>query len=125
MRFTKESLNLEKGLDKEWVITNGIGGYASSTIIGVNTRRYHGLLIAPVIPPARRMLILSKIDESFEIDGKKYDLFTNIGKNYIKHGYEYQVSFTKEFMPVFGYKINDVEIKKVICMQHFKNTVAV
>ena len=125
MRFTKESLNLEKGLDKEWVITNGIGGYASSTIIGVNTRRYHGLLIAPVIPPARRMLILSKIDESFEIDGKKYDLFTNIGKNYIKHGYEYQVSFTKEFMPVFGYKINNVEIKKVICMQHFKNTVAV
>lgn len=125
MRFTKESLNLEKGLDKEWVITNGIGGYASSTIIGVNTRRYHGLLIAPVIPPARRMLILSKIDESFEIDGKKYDLFTNIGKNYIKHGYEYQVSFTKEFMPVFGYKINDVEIKKVICMQHFKNTVAI
>ena len=101
MRFTKESLNLENGLNKEWVITNGIGGYASSTIIGANTRRYHGLLMAPIIPPAKRMLILSKIDESIEIDGKKYDLFTNIGKCFIKHGYEYQVSFVKEFMPVY------------------------
>ena len=125
MRFTKESLNLENGLNKEWVITNGIGGYASSTIIGANTRRYHGLLMAPIIPPAKRMLILSKIDESIEIDGKKYDLFTNIGKCFIKHGYEYQVSFVKEFMPVYTYQVEDVEIKKVICMQYQKNTVAI
>lgn len=125
MRFTKESLNLENGLNKEWIITNGIGGYASSTIIGANTRRYHGLLMAPIIPPAKRMLILSKIDESIEIDGKKYDLFTNIGKCFIKHGYEYQVSFVKEFMPVYTYQVEDVEIKKVICMQYQKNTVAI
>ena len=125
MRFTKESLNLENGLNKEWIITNGIGGYASSTIIGANTRRYHGLLMAPLIPPAKRMLILSKIDESIEIDGKKYDLFTNIGKCFIKHGYEYQVSFVKEFMPVYTYQVEDVEIKKVICMQYQKNTVAI
>ena len=125
MRFTKESLNLENGLNKEWVITNGIGGYASSTIIGANTRRYHGLLMAPIIPPAKRMLILSKIDESIEIDGKKYDLFTNIGKCFIKHGYEYQVSFVKEFMPVYTYQVEDVEIKKVICMKYQKNTVAI
>ena len=125
MRFTKESLNLENGLNKEWVITNGIGGYASSTIIGANTRRYHGLLMAPIIPPAKRMLILSKIDESIEIDGKKYDLFTNIGKCFIKHGYEYQVSFVKEFMPVYTYQVGDVEIKKVVCMQYQKNTVAI
>ena len=51
MKFNKETLNLENGLDKEWIITNGIGGYASSTIIGANTRRYHGLLVAPVAPP--------------------------------------------------------------------------
>ena len=48
MKFAKENLNLEKGLNKEWVITNGLGGFASSTIIGANTRRYHGLLIAPL-----------------------------------------------------------------------------
>ena len=62
MKFAKENLNLEKGLNKEWVITNGLGGFASSTIIGANTRRYHGLLIAPLMPPARRTLILSKLD---------------------------------------------------------------
>ena len=58
MRFTKEDLNLENGLNKEWIVTNGIGGYSSSTIIGANTRKYHGLLIAPLTPPARRCLVL-------------------------------------------------------------------
>ena len=63
MEITKEKLNLEDGLSKEWLITNGIGGFCSSTIIGANTRKYHGLLIAPLTPPARRYLILSKISE--------------------------------------------------------------
>lgn len=70
MEFTKEDLNLENGLEKEWLITNGIGGYSSSTIIGANTRKYHGLLVAPLTPPARRFLILSKLDESIEINEK-------------------------------------------------------
>ena len=48
MRYTKEDLTLEKGIEKEWVITNGLGGFASSTAIGINTRKYHGLLIAPL-----------------------------------------------------------------------------
>ena len=61
MKFAKENLNLENALDKEWIITNGIGGFASSTIIGANTRKYHGLLLAPLTPPARRYLILSKV----------------------------------------------------------------
>ena len=45
-KFEKKELKIEKALNKEWLITNGIGGYASSTIIGCNTRKYHGLLIA-------------------------------------------------------------------------------
>ena len=125
MKFAKEKLNLEDALDKEWIITNGIGGFASSTIIGANTRKYHGLLVAPIIPPARRTLILSKLDESVEIDGKKYDLFTNIGKSYISQGFKYQVSFEKEYMPIYTYKVEDIEITKTICMEHFKNTVGV
>ena len=125
MKFAKENLNLEKGLNKEWVITNGLGGFASSTIIGANTRRYHGLLIAPLMPPARRTLILSKLDESIEINGNKTDLYTNIGKNFITHGYKYQECFIKEYIPIFAYKVGDVEITKAICMQHFKNTVAI
>ena len=125
MKFSKENLKLETALEKEWIITNGIGGFASSTIIGANTRKYHGLLVVPIIPPARRRLILSKLDESIEVDGRKYDLFTNIGKNYISQGYKYQESFIKELFPMFEYKVEDIEITKVICMEHYKNTVGV
>ena len=125
MRYAKEELELDKALEKEWIITNGIGGFASSTILGANTRKYHGLLVSPIIPPARRRLILSKLDESIEIEDKKYELFTNVGKNYISKGYKYQESFTKEVLPTFEYKVEDVVITKTICMEHFKNTVGV
>ena len=125
MKFGKETLNLENGLNKEWIITNGIGGYASSTIIGANTRRYHGLLVAPVAPPARRRLVLSKLDETLEVDGKRHDLYTNIGKQYISQGYKYLESFNKKVLPIFKYKVEDVEISKNICMQYGKNIVQV
>lgn len=125
MEFTKEDLNLENGLNKEWLITNGIGGFASSTIIGTNTRKYHGLLIAPLKPPAQRVLILSKVDESIEIEGKKYNLYTNIGENYISQGYKYQETFEKQYIPIFKYKIGKIEITKTICMEYGKNTVGI
>ena len=125
MKFTKDELNIENGLEKEWLITNGIGGYSSSTAIGANTRKYHGLLVAALTPPARRFLVLSKIDESIEINGNKYDLYTNVCKEYISKGYEYQVEFEKEYFPIFKYKIGDIEITKVICMEYGKNTVGV
>ena len=125
MNFTKENLDLEEGLKKEWIITNGIGGYSSSTIIGANTRKYHGLLVAPLTPPARRFLILSKLDESIERDGKKYDLYTNVCSEHISHGYRYQEEFIKEEVPTFKYKVEDVQIEKTICMDYGKNTVGV
>ena len=125
MKFANENLELEEAINKEWLITNGIGGYASSTILGINTRRYHGLLVAPLIPPSKRTLILSKLDESLEIDGRRYELFSNIGKNYISQGYKYQTSFVKEYMPIFAYKVEDIEITKVVCMQYSKNTVGI
>ena len=125
MEITKEKLNLEDGLSKEWLITNGIGGFCSSTIIGANTRKYHGLIIAPITPPARRYLILSKLDEAVIIDGKEYGLYTNIGKNYISKGYKYQELFKKEYIPIFTYKVKDVTITKMICMEYGKNTVGV
>ena len=92
---------------------------------GANTRRYHGLLVAPLSPPARRHLILSKVDESIEIDSKKYDLYTNVCKGYISKGYQYLVSFEKEYIPIYTYKVEDVIIKKYICMDYGKNTVVV
>lgn len=125
MQITKEKLNLEEGLKKEWMVTNGIGGFSSSTVIGANTRKYHGLLIAPLTPPARRFLVLSKLDESIEIRNKKYDLYTNIGKTYISHGYEYQEEFRRDYVPIFKYQVGKVEITKMVCMEYGHNTVGV
>ena len=125
MKLTKKQINLEKGIEKEWIITNGIGGFASSTILNCNTRKYHGLLIAPLTPPARRFLILSKVDESLKIEGEEFPLYTNICTNYISDGYKYLESFEKDYIPIFEYKVKDVIIKKMICMQYGKNTVCI
>ena len=125
MKFKKNDLNLEQGLQKEWIITNGIGGYASSTIIGANTRKYHGLMVVPLYSPGRRMLVLSKLDESITINEKKHDLYTNICKNYVSQGFKYLESFQKDILPIFKYKVENTEITKTICMQYERNTVIV
>ena len=125
MKFEKKDLGLDKGLKREWIITNGIGGYASSTIIGANTRKYHGLLVSPLSAPAMRYLVLSKLDESIVLDGRKHDLYTNVCKNYISQGFNYLESFQKEILPVFKYKVEDTEITKTICMEQGKEIVGI
>lgn len=125
MIFTKDNLKLEEGLKKEWLVTNGIGGFSSSTIIGANTRKYHGLLIAPLTPPARRFLVLSKVDESIQIGDNNYNLYTNIGENYISQGYQYQVSFNQEAYPTFNYQVEGVSISKSIGMKKGENVVGI
>ena len=124
MKFEKEQISLEEGLKREWIITNGIGGYSSSTIIGANTRKYHGLLVAPLMPPANRQLILAKVDEGIEIEGKNYNLYTNVCENNISDGYKNLISFEKEYIPIFTYMVENVIIKKFVCMEHGKNLVS-
>ena len=63
--------DLEAALRREWLETNGLGGFASSTIVGLNTRRYHGLLVAATKPPVGRLVLLSKLEETLLIDGKR------------------------------------------------------
>ena len=88
MRVTKE--NIEKfdiSSRKEWIVTNGIGGYASSSIIGLNTRKYHALLVAALGKNGDRYMVLSKLNESLVIDDKTYTLSTNQCSNFIETGY--------------------------------------
>lgn len=125
MKYEDKQMSFEESLNKEWIITNGIGGYSYSTVIGCNTRKYHGLLVAPFTPPARRFLILSKLDECLIINNKEYPLYTNICKNYISQGYKNLVSFEKEYVPIFTYNVNGTEVKKLICMEYGKNTVCI
>src|SRR2546426_6252058 len=77
IHFTTDALhNFEAATSREWLETNGIGGFACSTIIGVNTRRYHALLTAAMHPPAGRIVLLSKLEGNVIIDGHRYDLST-------------------------------------------------
>lgn len=126
MKLSKKQLSLEDGITKEWVITNGIGGFASQSVLGINTRKYHGLLIAPLMPPARRYVILSKIDESIEINEKEEILYSNICKNYISEGYKKLESFEKVYIPIFNYQTEDgIKIEKQISMVYGKNVVCI
>ena len=63
--------------EREWLETNGIGGFASSTVTGLNARRYHGLLVAATQPPVGRMVLLAKLEETLVIDGRRYDISAN------------------------------------------------
>ena len=69
--------NLAAAETREWLVTNGIGGYASGTIAGLLTRRYHGLLVAALQPPQRRTLLVTKLDESVRYGKEFYALSTN------------------------------------------------
>jgi glycogen debranching enzyme len=66
--------DVEAAVQREWLETNGLGGFASSTIIGLNTRRYHGLLVVATKPPVGRLVLLFKLEETLFIDGKGFDL---------------------------------------------------
>src|SRR5689334_14836808 len=69
--------NLGEASEREWLETNGLGGFASSTITGLNTRRYHALLMAATAPPVGRMALLSKLEETLVVNGERYDLSVN------------------------------------------------
>jgi predicted glycogen debranching enzyme len=121
---TIQDLNKSKKL--EWIITNGMGCYSSSTITGMNTRKYHGLLIASNKPPLDRKVILSKLEEEIILKDKTVKLSTNRYTDVVHpEGYKNQVKFELNPFPQFTYNVNGVEVKKSIFMVYGKNIVIV
>jgi len=107
----------------EWIETNGLGGYASSTVAGANTRRYHGLLVAALRPPIERYVMLAKMDEVIHTSDKSYELSCNKYQNAIHpDGYIFLQKFEKDFFPQFTYKANGIRLKKTIACVHGENT---
>jgi predicted glycogen debranching enzyme len=126
LSFGRSELNPERGASKEWLLTNGLGGFASSTIIGLNRRRYHGLLIAALNPPVDRRLLVAKLDEDFYIDGERFVLSTNQVRNgYAQQGYRYLLRFRRYPFPEYTYQIKDVFLVKTIFMLYGENTTVV
>src|SRR5881296_1197447 len=98
--------DLDAALQREWLETNGLGGFASSTITGLNTRRYHGLLTAATKPPVGRVVLLSKFEETLIIDGRRYEISTNQYPGAVHpQGFNYQTGFSLDPFPVFTYEV--------------------
>ncbi len=114
---------------KEWLETNGLGGYASSTITGANTRRYHGLLIAALRPPTHRTLLLSKVEETLALADTEYDLSCNQYPGAIyPQGYRHLREFRLAPFPTFSYEIEGstpTRLEKLVAMCRGVNAVIV
>jgi predicted glycogen debranching enzyme len=118
--------NPEASLTREWLETNGIGGFASSTIWGLNTRRYHSLLTAALKPPLGRMVLLSKLEEAVIVDGERFELSTNRYPGVLyPQGFQYLVNFRLDPFPVFRFDLGRIVIEKTVFMPHGQNTTVV
>lgn len=118
----------DKALSREWLVTNGIGGYASSTVIGANTRRYHGLLVASFPPPLERQVLLSKVDEELVIGDQAHHLGANefSGGTIYPEGHRLLTKFSLNLgIPTFEYRIGGASLVKQVWMEHGSDTVYV
>jgi predicted glycogen debranching enzyme len=117
--------SLEQAERREWLVTNGIGGFASGTVSGNLTRRYHGLLLAALHPPVGRTQMAAKFDETARYDGAEYPLSTNrwVSGTVEPKGYLNIESFQLEgTTPVWRFAIGDALLEKRIWMQQGENT---
>jgi predicted glycogen debranching enzyme len=118
--------NLEAATRREWLETNAIGGFASSTLPGINTRRYHGLLVAATKPPVGRLVLLSKLEETVIIDGDAFDLCSNQYQDVVHPtGYRYLKQFRLDPFPILTFEVHGVRIEKTVFMVQGENTTVV
>jgi len=114
-------------IEREWIVTNGMGGYSSGTIAGVLTRRYHGLLVAALDPPLGRTVLVAKIDDSVSFDGDPVPLFANQwadAQNPVEpNGFRHLTRFHLEgTTPVWSYEIDGAVLEKRVWMTPGANT---
>lgn len=117
--------DLSAALRREWVVTNGLGGFASGTVAGCNTRRYHALLVAAMAPPGDRFVFAGGLQEEVTYEDRSWPLSTHEwGSRHIApEGFVHCESFRLEGMlPVWTYAISDALIEKRVWMAYGQNT---
>ncbi len=118
--------DFESAIKREWIVTNGLGGYASSTILGINTRKYHGLLVSAFNPPRNRHVLIEKFDEELILSDRKVPLYSNEFQHGISpNGSVFLEEFRLDPFPKFKYRAEGVELVKTIFMPYRKNAVIV
>lgn len=127
IKFGADSFSTyEEGIKKEWIVGNGLGGYASSTVIGANTRTYHGLLVASPEKSPGRFVLLSSLDEEISINEEVYRLATHKYLDTVfPSGFNYISKFILVPFPLWVYQSGDFTIKKKIFMIHNSNTTCI
>jgi predicted glycogen debranching enzyme len=115
-----------QALSREWLETNGIGGFASATVAGANTRRYHALLTAATKPPVGRVVMLSKLEETLIVGDERFDLATNEYAGAVHpQGYRLLTRFRLAPFPVFTFAAGGARIEKTVFMVQGSNTTVV
>jgi predicted glycogen debranching enzyme len=116
-----------KLLNDEWLVTNGLGGYASGSIGGICTRRYHGLLVAALPAPLGRIVYLHRLEEAIECDGERIPMTGfESGAGLALPDLDYLEEFALENgVPVWRYRHGGVQLEKRIFMTHLRNTTCV
>src|SRR5580765_7166229 len=118
--------DFERATRLEWLEANGLGGYASATACGANTRRYHGLLVAAMHPPVGRTVLLSKLDERIRAGGVWADLATNQFPGGIHpRGFEGLVTFERDLFPSFEFVAASVRLRKTVAAIQCENTTVI
>ena len=118
--------NLDFSSSREWLETNGIGGFASATITGCHTRRYHGLLVAATKPPVGRFVLLSKLEETLIVDDRRIELSTNRYPGVVHpQGFRLLKQFRLDPFPTFTFEADGIKIEKTVFMAQGENTTVV
>lgn len=111
---------------REWLVSNGVGGYSSSTAIGMNSRKYHGLLVAPLHGASGRHVMLSKFEETATSGQSEFPLSTNSYPGAVyPTGYKFQTGFSFSDHPVFSYSLSGAKLEKSVRMVRGKNAVVI
>jgi predicted glycogen debranching enzyme len=117
----------EELLEREWIVSNGLGGYASGTVSGAATRRYHGVLIAALPAPLGRVVMWNHVSESLRFhDGAVVRLSgeEHAGVADSVAGVEHLAGFRLEDgLPVWTYRLRDIALEKRVILPHLQNTV--
>lgn len=118
------AMSFEELVGREWLAANRIGGYASSTLLGLNSRKYHGLLVAAMAPPVRRMVLLSRVEETVFHAGQWHQLACNEYPGTIHpQGHHYLRAFNHEPYPRWAYQGDGWTVEKQLRLLRGENTV--
>jgi len=129
MNWDPAQTSREVLLNREWIVTNGLGGYASGTVSGAITRRYHGLLIAALAAPLGRVVMWNHVSESLRFENK--DVISLAGEE--RSGGQLDLrgaGYLREFrledgLPIWTYHVRDLVLEKRVILPHLQNTVHV